>query len=95
MAKTKSGSRKRLDSQEKNLLEHLLSHPNLGNTEISRILRVDEGTVRHRRRQFRATGTLSPTQTPKNAEKLRPWHIEVGFCPKETQKAISRKGCMD
>ena len=79
MARPKSGSRKRLDPQEKNLLEHLISMPNLSNTEIGRILRVDEGTVRHRRRQFRETGTLSPKHTTKNAEKLRPWHLEVGL----------------
>ena len=73
---------KQLSDDHRAILSKLLQIPKLNNHEIAWVLGVDERTVRRRRFEFDATGEIKKHKdVSKNAEKLKPEHLEV-LCPR-------------
>lgn len=69
---------KQLSDDHRAILSKLLQIPKLTNREISWVLGVDDRTVRRRRIEFEATGEIKKHKdVSKNAEKLKPQHMEV------------------
>jgi PHS family inorganic phosphate transporter-like MFS transporter len=69
---------KQLTEDRRAILSRLLQIPKLNNHEIAFALGVDERTVRRRRYEFQATGEIKKHKdVSKNAEKLKPHHLEV------------------
>lgn len=69
---------KQLSEDRRAILSRLLQIPKLNNHEIAFVLGVDERTVRRRRYEFQATGEIKKHKdVSKNAEKLKPHHLEV------------------
>jgi PHS family inorganic phosphate transporter-like MFS transporter len=69
---------KQLSDDHRAILAKLLQIPKLNNHEIAYVLNIDERTVRRRRYEFEATGEIRKHKdVSKNAEKLKPQHLEV------------------
>jgi PHS family inorganic phosphate transporter-like MFS transporter len=69
---------KQLSDDHRAILAKLLQIPKLNNHEIAYVLNIDERTVRRRRYEFEATGEIKKHKdVSKNAEKLKPQHLEV------------------
>jgi MFS transporter, PHS family, inorganic phosphate transporter len=72
---------KPLNEFQREILRKLLQIQKLTNHDIAFVLEVDERTIRRRRYEFAATGNLAKKRdVSKNAEKLKPLHLEVCIC---------------
>ncbi len=69
---------KRLSDFQRQILVKLVQISKLNNHDIAFILDFDERTIRRRRYEYAATGSLAPApNVSKNAEKLKPQYLEV------------------
>ena len=81
---------KQLSEDHRVILTKLLQLPKLTNREIAWVINVDQRTVQRRRREFVETGELKKHKdVSMNAEKLKPYQLEVRVCAPGVCRAVS------
>jgi PHS family inorganic phosphate transporter-like MFS transporter len=79
---------KQLSDDRRAILSRLLQITKLSNREIAWVLGVHERTVQRRRDEFEATGQVKKHKdVSKNAEKLKPQHVEVRLATAASRSA--------